>query len=107
MESGNLVPYSVHLRKDIHAKLKAAAGQRKASALVRDAITFIIEGDSSYDGGYKKGLRDAIEIIEQDYSSNHVAVGGETIAEILTEQIKQLIPPTTKAKNGNKKTTSR
>ena len=48
METKRLVPYSVHLREDIYLKLKAAAGQRKATALVRDAITLIVEGDDVF-----------------------------------------------------------
>ena len=46
MEDNRLVPYSVHLKRDVYDKLKLAAGQRKASGLVRDAITLIIEGET-------------------------------------------------------------
>ena len=105
MESTTLIPYSVHLRPDIHAKIKVAAGERKAASLVRDAITSYIEGSSLFDGGYKAGLLDAIAIIKKNHSANNVAVGGETVAEILIEQLSSKIP--TKAKNGNKKTTTR
>jgi len=92
MEDNNLIPYSVHLRKDIHAKLKAAAGERKASGLVRDAITLIIEGDTQFDGGYKKGLRDAIAIVKNNHNANNVAIGGESLADELVEEIEGLIP---------------
>jgi predicted transcriptional regulator len=105
MESATLIPYSVHLRPDIHAKIKIAAGERKASSLVRDAITSYIEGESMYDSGYRAGLLDAIAAIKKNHSANNVAIGGETIAEILVEQLTLKIP--TKAKNGNKKTTAR
>jgi hypothetical protein len=105
MESTTLIPYSVHLRRDIHAKLKAAAGDRKAAGLVRDAITSYIEGGSLYDSGYKAGLLDAIAIINKNESANLVAIGGETFAELLTRHINFKIPATPKAKNGNKKTT--
>jgi hypothetical protein len=54
MEPKRLIPYSVHLPEEVHAKLKEAAGNRKASALVRDAITLIIEGDDEFNGGYNK-----------------------------------------------------
>ena len=57
MEPKRLIPYSVHLPEEVHAKLKEAAGNRKASALVRDAITLIIEGDDEFNGGYNKGVR--------------------------------------------------
>ena len=40
MEPKRLIPYSVHLPEDVYKKLKEAAGSRKASALVRDAIDF-------------------------------------------------------------------
>lgn len=105
MESTTLIPYSVHLRRDIHAKLKVAAGERKAAGLVRDAITSYIEGGSMYDSGYKAGLLDAIATIKKNHPANNVAVGGETVAEILIEQLSSKIP--TKAKNGNKKTAPR
>jgi hypothetical protein len=102
MESTTLIPYSVHLRRDIHAKLKEAAGDRKAASLVRDAITSFIEGGAMYDSGYRAGIMDAIATIQKNHSANHVAVGGETIAEILIEQLQAKAP--TKAKHGNKKT---
>ena len=105
MENTTLIPYSVHLRRDVHAKLKAAAGDRKASALVRDAITSFLEGGALYDSGYRAGLVDAISIIDKNHSANNVAVGGETIASILREQIAEKIP--SKVKNGNKKSTNR
>ena len=101
MEDNHLIPYSVHLRKDIHAKLKAAAGDRKASGLVRDAITLIIEGDTQFDGGYKKGLRDAMDIISKNDKASNIAFNGETVAEGLIVQIEKLIPK--EKPNGKKK----
>jgi hypothetical protein len=101
MEDNHLIPYSVHLRKDIHAKLKAAAGERKASGLVRDAITLIIEGDDKFDGGYKKGLRDAIDVINKNDKASNIAFNGETVAEGLIVQIEKLIPK--EKPNGKKK----
>jgi hypothetical protein len=53
----------VHLPEDVYLKLKEAAGNRKASALVRDAITLIVEGDDEFNGGYNKGVRDCIRHI--------------------------------------------
>jgi hypothetical protein len=105
MESTTLIPYSVHLRRDIHAKLKAAAGDRKAAGLVRDAITSYIEGGSLYDSGYRAGMGDAIAIIDKSHEATSISVNGETIASILREMIAEKIPSPPKAKNGNKKTT--
>jgi hypothetical protein len=91
MEAKRLVPYSVHLREDIYLKLKAAAGQRKATALVRDAITLIVEGDDVFNGGYNKGLRDAVSVIKENESASSISVGGESIADILSRQVEAMI----------------
>jgi hypothetical protein len=91
METKRLVPYSVHLREDIYLKLKEAAGQRKATALVRDAITLIVEGDDVFNGGYNKGLRDAISVVKENDSASSISVGGESIAELLSRQIEAMI----------------
>ena len=91
MEAKRLVPYSVHLREDLYLKLKAAAGQRKATALVRDAITLIVEGDDVFNGGYNKGLRDAVSVIKENESASSISVGGESIADILSRQVEAMI----------------
>lgn len=104
METKRLVPYSVHLREDIYLKLKEAAGQRKATALVRDAITLIVEGDDVFNGGYNKGLRDAISVIKENESASSISIGGESIADILSKQIEAMIlNQAVGVKNGKKK----
>ena len=105
MEAKRLVPYSVHLREDIYLKLKEAAGQRKATALVRDAITLIVEGDDVFNGGYNKGLRDAVSVIKENESASSISVGGESIADILSRQIEAMIlNQSVGGKNGKKET---
>ena len=86
-----LIPYSVHLREDIYTKLKEAAGSRKASALVRDAITMIIEGDDSFNGGYNKAVRDMISTVHADQWCKSLSVDGVTIADHLTKELHQMI----------------
>ncbi len=104
METKRLVPYSVHLREDIYLKLKEAAGQRKATALVRDAITLIVEGDDVFNGGYNKGLRDAIAVIKENERASSISVDGESIADILSKQIEAMIlNQAVGVKNGKKK----
>jgi hypothetical protein len=104
METKRLVPYSVHLREDIYLKLKAAAGQRKATALVRDAITLIVEGDDVFNGGYNKGLRDAIAVIKDNERASSISIDGESIADILSKQIEAMIlNQSVGVKNGKKK----
>ena len=105
METKRLVPYSVHLREDIYLKLKEAAGQRKATALVRDAITLIVEGDDVFNGGYNKGLRDAIAVIKENENASSISIGGESIAELLSRQIEAMIlNQSVGGKDGKKKT---
>jgi hypothetical protein len=103
METKRLVPYSVHLPQDIYAKLKIAAGNRKASVLVRDAITMIIEGDDVFNSGYNKGIRDAISVINEDGNANNIAIGGYLISDSLVEQLDQMVIIIPKAKNGKEK----
>jgi hypothetical protein len=94
----------VHLREDIYLKLKAAAGQRKATALVRDAITLIVEGDDVFNGGYNKGLRDAIAVIQENERASSISIDGESIADILSKQIEAMIlNQSVGVKNGKKK----
>lgn len=86
-----LIPYSVHLREDIYLKLKEFAKDRKATALVRDAITMIVEGDDAFNGGYNKAVRDMISHVRQDQWCQSLAIDGVTIEEHLTKQLEQMI----------------
>ena len=104
MEDNRLVPYSVHLKREVYDKLKLAAGQRKASALVRDAITMIVEGDDEFNGGYNKGIRDAISVIGEDELASAIAYNGDTVADLLAEKLSQMIvSQNTKGKSNGKK----
>lgn len=88
-----LIPYSVHLREDIYNKLKAAAKDRKATALVRDAITMIIEGDDAFNSGYRKALRDVAEMLRQDEWCSVVGVHGETFSDRLATYVEKMAIP--------------
>lgn len=104
MESKKLIPYSVHLPPEIHAKLKEAAGNRKASSLVRDAITLIIEGDDEFNGGYNKAIRDVISLLHEDQWCTVLGIEGQSLAYYLEDQIGPLIvPQNTKGKSNGKK----
>jgi superfamily II helicase len=106
METKRLIPYSVHLPEDVYNKLKEAAGNRKASALVRDAITLIVDGDDEFNGGYNKAVRDVISVIHDNQWCKVIGVGGQPLAELLEEILSQMIvQQNVKGKsNGNKKT---
>ena len=88
-----LIPYSVHLPEEIYKKLKAAAGERKASALVRDAITLIIEGDDSFNGGYNKAVRDVISALKDDQWCKSVWIEGQSFADYIEQLISPMIVP--------------
>jgi len=107
MENKRLIPYSVHLPEEIYKKLKAAAGERKASALVRDAITLIIEGDDSFNGGYNKAIRDAIHTFHEDPYCKVLGIEGQSLAYYLNCLLAPMIVPQNikgKANGKSKKT---
>ena len=86
----NLVPYSVYLPVDIHAKLKLAAKNRKASGLVRDAITMLLNGNDHFVSGYNKGIEDAARVVYDCKEAQMVAVNKRDLGSILTERIENL-----------------
>lgn len=90
METKRLIPYSVHLPEDIYTKLKAAAGERKASALVRDAITMIVSGTTPFNSGYNKGLKDANKIVQTDPTVKGLVINGIKVGATLAEKIDKL-----------------
>ena len=101
METRRLIPYSVHLPEHIYKKLKTAAGERKASGMVRDAITLIINGGTAYNSGYNKGLKDCIKIVETESLINGLVINGKKVEPALTTKMEKL---TIKEKsNGAKK----
>lgn len=91
-----LIPYSVHLPEPIFKRIKAAAGDRKASSIVRDAITLYLDDDKH--AAYNKGVKDCITIIRKDAHASTISVQGETISEILCAQISGLIKESSNAK---------
>ena len=90
METKKLIPYSVYLPIEHHTKLKALAKDRKASELIRTAIEMIIDGNTAYNSGYNKALKDTIKVINTNESAVSVAVHGITIADNLISDIKTL-----------------
>jgi len=90
METKKLIPYSVYLPRDYHDKIKELAKQRKASALIRDAIVMLMDGDDTYRSGYNKGLRDAAQVVYDCQEAQMVAVKGRDLGAILTDRINAL-----------------
>lgn len=104
METKRLIPYSVHLPEEVYKKLKAAAGERKASALVRDAITLIVDGDDEFNGGYNKAIRDVISTIHSDQWCKVLGIEGQSLAYYLNDLLlPMIVPQNTKGKSNGKK----
>ena len=86
-----MIPYAVHLPEDIYNKLKVAAKERKASAIVRDAITMIVEGDSVYTTGYKKGVKESIDAVLNNDGAKTISYGKQTIADSIASDLGMLL----------------
>lgn len=87
MESKKLVPYSVYLPEDQVKKLKELAKQRKAAALIRDAISMIFSGSDLYNSGYNKGISDAAKVVYDCEEAQMIAIKGKDLGALLAEKI--------------------
>lgn len=90
MDAKKLVPYSVYLPVEHYLKLKEAAKDRKASVLIRDAISMILDGGDAYNSGYNKAIRDAAKIVYDSPEAQMIAIKGKDLGSILTQQIEAL-----------------
>ena len=87
MESKKLLPYSVYIPQEYYLKLKAAAKERKASVLIRDAITMLCDGEDAYKLGYNRGISDAAKVVYDCEEAQMIAVKGKDLGAILAEKI--------------------
>jgi hypothetical protein len=90
MDTKKLVPYSLYLPQEHYLKLKEAAKDRKASALIRDAIAMILDGGDAFSSGYNKACRDAAQLVYDCKEAQMIAIKGKDLGSILTEQIEAL-----------------
>jgi metal-responsive CopG/Arc/MetJ family transcriptional regulator len=90
METSKLTPYSVYLPSDLHKKLKTLAKDRKASELIRNAIQMIIDGNTAYNSGYNKALKDAIEVVTSNEDAMTISISNRTIGITIIDDIKTL-----------------
>jgi hypothetical protein len=91
MERKNLVPYSVYLPVEYHARLKRAAKERKASTIVRDAVRMMLDGNNVYRAAYNKGVTDSANIISNCKEAKMVVVNRKDLGEILSDKINLLL----------------
>lgn len=82
-----LVPYSIYLPAEYIEKLKKLAKERKASSLIRDSILMLIDEKSAFDAGYKKGIKDAIKVIDNNKECEIIHIKGKYLNDILIDQI--------------------
>ena len=87
METKKLIPYSVYLPADQHIKLKEYAKQRKASELIRDAVSMILNGLDLYNSGYNKGVADAAKVIYEAEEAQMIVIKGKDLGALLAEKI--------------------
>lgn len=90
MEIDKLIPYSVYLPSALHKKLKTLAKDRKASEMIRNAIQMIIDGNTAYNSGYNKGLKDAIQMVTSNEDAMTISISNKTIGMSIIDDIKTL-----------------
>jgi hypothetical protein len=86
-----LIPYSVHLPEEIYLRVKEAAGKRRASALVRDAIINHINSNDQQTASYNQAIQDCINLVSRHAVARTVAIGGKTIADVLVGQLVSML----------------
>lgn len=94
MATKRLIPYSVHLPEEIFQQLKEAAQNRKASSVVRDAITMYIQRTNEFDAGYNKAIADAIRIVKANPTAKSLSVNGLPVSALLSAAITSLMKET-------------
>lgn len=82
-----LIPYNLYLYSEHVDKLKKLAGKRKASSMVRDAVSMMLDGTDEYSAGYNRALKDAVSVVDSCKEIEHIAVRGKYLSDVLAEQI--------------------
>lgn len=85
-----LIPYNLYLYSEHVEKLKKLAGKRKASSLVRDAVSMMLDGKDQYSAGYNRALKDVAELVNQCKEIEVIAIRGKYLSDVLIDQIEAL-----------------
>jgi hypothetical protein len=85
-----MIPYSFYLPEDVHTKLKEFAKERKASALIRDAITMILAGNEAYIAGFNAGIKASAQVVYDCQEAQIVAIKGRDMGAVLADRINGL-----------------
>ena len=94
-----MIPYQVYLSPDIHKKLKEAAGDRRASGIVRDAINAYFGNTDAISAGYNSAIGDVIDIIAKDKLVSGLTINSNQVDMQLINKILKL----KRKENGKKK----
>jgi hypothetical protein len=90
MDTKKLIPYSVYIPENLYKKLKLLAKERKASVLIRDAISMALDGNDAFTSGYNKAVKDAAQIVYDCPEAQMIAIKGKDLGSILTQKIEAL-----------------
>ena len=88
---GKLISYSCFIPEEHYKLLKMAAKDRKASSLVRDGLTMILENKTAFDAGYNSGLRDAIKVVYECPEAQMVAIQGKDLGAYLKNELEIML----------------
>ena len=88
---GRLVAYSCFIPEEHYKRLKAAAKDRKAAALVRDGLTMILENQSAFNAGYNAAIKDSMKVVYDCPEAQMVAVQGKDLGAHLKGQLEMLL----------------
>jgi predicted DNA-binding protein len=86
-----LIPYSIHLKPETYERIKEAAGDRKAAAVIRGALELYFSNSKVYDKAYDDGVLDAMKEVEMLPLANSLQWQGETLAQVINRSIKRLL----------------
>lgn len=85
-----LIPYNLYLYSEHVDKLKKMAGQRKASSMIRDAVSMMLDGKDEYSAGYNRALKDVADLVNQCKEIEVIAIRGKYLSDVLIDQIEAL-----------------
>lgn len=90
MEKTKLVPYTLYIHKEHLEKLKKLSEDRKASSMIRDSISMLLDGDTSYLSGYNRALKDITKVINKSKEISVISIGKKTLPALLIERVQEL-----------------
>lgn len=98
--TNKLIPYSVHLPEPLYNQIRAAAAQRKASAVIRDALEAYFKHQNTLDIGRQQGIEDCIRLLRNDAFFKSWSFKELPLSEMAARKLSNLIPKETKRGKG-------